>query len=258
MSGVLHQNKGKSNYDLRRYFPSAALANIVEQFWFVDWSLQTDKEHLQQNLPDPNFHLVFENGSARLIGPVSKVFSYRMKKSGAIVGVKLTVGSLNTLLDEKIRSFVNREIPAQDCFGEQINELALKLANNSNDEQRCEMLHTFFEKFPIKVSTLAISVNKQLTLIRETEHITSVQYLSELTNISTRSLQRNFIKYLGLSPKWLIRKYRLHQALSLLESGEIDIADLVVQLNYTDQSHLIHDFKDMLGITPNTYISKQQ
>lgn len=253
ISGVLHQSNNKPNYDLRRYLPEGDLTELVEQYWYVDWTLESGKEHLQQNLPDPNFHLVFESGSAKLIGPVSRVFSYQMAKTGRVLGIKFKAGALAEVLPLALEEFVNKELVAQTFFTESVEILAQELNCELTDQVIFDKMQNFLIPFVHKPSKQQLAVIKQLELIKTTPCITSVQQLSEQTHVSVRSLQRNFIKYLGLSPKWLIRKYRLHQALSELESKEVEICDLVVRLGYTDQSHLIRDFNDFLGITPHGY-----
>lgn len=256
ISGVLLQGKNKLNYNLRRYFSEGRVSDLVEQYWFVDWTLAAGQEHLQQNLPDPNFHLVFENGSAKLVGPVSKVFSYSMKHSGKVLGVKFKSGALAQLLPEPMTSFVNREVCALKYFGALVGELAKELNSELNDDVVFQKLQSFLIPFAIKPLQKQLAVTEQLELIKSSPDILSVQQLATRSNTSARTLQRDFTKYLGLSPKWLIRKYRLHQALSELEKQETTIHDLVIDLGYTDQSHLIRDFKDILGVTPQAYKSE--
>lgn len=253
ISGILHQNKNKLNYDLRRYFPEGAVADLVEQYWYVDWTLEVGKEHVQQNLPDPNFHLVFDSGNAKLIGPVSKVFCYKMANSGKVLGVKFKAGALADFLPAPLAEFVNQELIASNYFTERAEALAYELSHDLPDQVIFNKMQHFLAPFVQKPSRQQLAVSEQLELIKSTPEITSVQQLSERTHVGVRSLQRNFTKYLGLSPKWLIRKYRLHQALSELEKHQVEICDLVVRLGYTDQSHLIRDFKDFLGTTPRGY-----
>jgi AraC-like DNA-binding protein len=72
--------------------------------------------------------------------------------------------------------------------------------------------------------------------------------------MSVRSLQRLFSQYVGVSPKWVIRRYRLHELLERMHSGEQpDWAQLAAELGYFDQAHLSNDFKAITGYTPTEY-----
>ncbi len=75
--------------------------------------------------------------------------------------------------------------------------------------------------------------------------------LARRSALGKRTLQRLFGEYIVVSPKWVIRRYRLHEAIERLRSGErLDYAQLALELGYFDQAHLINDFKFLLGYTP--------
>jgi AraC-like DNA-binding protein len=81
-----------------------------------------------------------------------------------------------------------------------------------------------------------------------------VDELSNASGMTVRSLQRLFADYVGASPKWVMRRARLHEAAERADSGElIDWAELAADLGYADQAHLTRDFTDTIGITPTRY-----
>lgn len=256
VSGVLHSSESARQYNLRRYYPPAQLNSLVEQFWLVDWQLSNGQRHTQQNLPDPNFHLVFDNGAAKLIGPVSKMYAYAMQATGRIIGVKFNIGALAKWLNAPVNAYVDKEIAATAVFGPQVTELVALLAKARDDEAIVALLHRFLLPFDAAPGRQLQQTQQVFALIKHNSDATTVAMLSQLSGVSLRTLQRNFQQYVGLSPKWLIRKYRLHDALAALEDQRTTIADVVELLDYTDQSHLIRDFKAMLGVTPNVYINQ--
>jgi AraC-like DNA-binding protein len=76
-------------------------------------------------------------------------------------------------------------------------------------------------------------------------------------NLTTRTLQRLFSRYAGVSPSWVIRRYRLHDAVDQLDQGEIvDWPALAVDLGYFDQAHFIKDFKKIIGVSPGKYVRR--
>jgi AraC-like DNA-binding protein len=253
ITGVLHHNQSAELYQLRRYFPDAALAELIEQFWLVDWDLRGKAAHIQQSLPDPNFHLVINTGTATLLGPVSKSYSYEMQGKGQIIGVKFALGALAERLNFKAADFIDQQMDVQQLFDIDTSRLLSELSAANSDQQRVAILQSCFMPFAITPSVQAARVRQLVSLIKQHADITKVELLSERSNLSVQAIQRCFRRYLGITPKWLIRKYRLHQALQLLEQQSVEIADLVETLGYTDQSHLIHDFKQFLGVTPTAY-----
>lgn len=90
-------------------------------------------------------------------------------------------------------------------------------------------------------------------ILREPDILT-VDDLSARTGVSVRSLQRLFSQYIGVSPKWVIRRYRLHELLEQMHSGkQLQWSQLALDLGYFDQAHLINDFKSMTGFAPTEY-----
>lgn len=76
-------------------------------------------------------------------------------------------------------------------------------------------------------------------------------------NHCSRTLQRNFIKRTGVSPKTLMRIVRFDFLWSKInQENAIDYQNLVFDGNYFDQSHLINDFKSIIGETPNYFFHR--
>lgn len=84
-----------------------------------------------------------------------------------------------------------------------------------------------------------------------------VKVIAGRYNVSERAIQLRFKKYVGYSPKELVRFLRFKQVVSYLlhhPSTKVNWFDLIVQFGYHDQSHLIKDFKHYTGITPQQFI----
>lgn len=256
ISGVLHQKQSAEHFQLRRYLPGTTLAPLVEQFWLVDWDLSGQPAHNQQNLPDPNMHLVISDKSAKVLGPVSKKYNYNMQGKGKIIGVKFNLGVLAKRFNCPLDKTIDREFAATDVFAMDDQQTLIGNALNAiTDEAVVAYLSHELQPF---VHSLSPAVQKVQTLteqIKVNSDINRVEMLADYAQISVRSLQRLFKTYVGLSPKWLIRKYRLHQTLEALENQPLSLAELATNLGYADQSHLIRDFNEFLNITPKQYAS---
>lgn len=74
--------------------------------------------------------------------------------------------------------------------------------------------------------------------------------------MSARQLERLFRDHVGVGPKWVIRRYRLYEAAEMAQSvTKHRWADVAAELGYSDQAHLIRDFRSMFGVTPRQYAS---
>jgi AraC-like DNA-binding protein len=80
----------------------------------------------------------------------------------------------------------------------------------------------------------------------------ALEKLSDLSGLSPYHLIRVFRQELGLSPHAYFEQVRIHRARRLLKAG-LPIADVAVDLGFTDQSHLNRHFKKLTGVTPGAY-----
>lgn len=253
ISGVLHQTRSAENFQLRRYQPEPALAPLVEQFWLVDWDLRGKPAHTQQNLPDPNMHLIISTQGSKVLGPVSKKYSYSMEGQGKIIGVKFNLGVLAKKLPCPLDKALDSEFEVADIFEIDQQKLMENTLNAKNDQAAVAYLNHELQNNIIQLDPAIIKVQTLAEHIRNNNNINRVEILSEHCHTSVRNIQRLFKTYVGLSPKWLIRKYRLHHALERLENQQLSLAELAASLDYADQSHLTRDFSEFLNITPRQY-----
>lgn len=72
-----------------------------------------------------------------------------------------------------------------------------------------------------------------------------------------RTRQRLFSLYVGVSPKWVIKRFRLHEAAAQLASGKVtDWPTIALELGYFDQAHFIKDFNRMVRSSPAEYAKR--
>jgi AraC-like DNA-binding protein len=77
----------------------------------------------------------------------------------------------------------------------------------------------------------------------------SVDALARATGIATRSLSRMFARWIGPSPKQLLRLFRARAATRALASGDLP-AEVSAHLEYADQAHLTREIQALFDATP--------
>jgi AraC-like DNA-binding protein len=86
------------------------------------------------------------------------------------------------------------------------------------------------------------------------QELRRVAALAEVFGLPERRLQRLFAEYVGVSPKWVMRRARLLEAARRADAGDVvDWGALALDLGYADQAHLTRDFTATLGVPPARY-----
>ena len=109
----------------------------------------------------------------------------------------------------------------------------------------------------LPVDEAGLMINEVVAWLRDRPDVTRVDELAAHVGISERSLQRLVEQRVGMSPKWLIQRRRLHDAVEALKAGESSLADMAARLGYADQAHFTHDFRTVTGMTPGEYLGDQ-
>jgi AraC-like DNA-binding protein len=77
--------------------------------------------------------------------------------------------------------------------------------------------------------------------------------------VSHGHLDRQFTEQVGLSPRTLARILRMRRLLEAIDvHGSVGWADRAAELGWSDQAHLIRDFKRHTGVTPSQYLAAQR
>ncbi len=274
--GVLRPEQAATRFRLARHSPSEALAPFVEYYWIPRWDLRGETPFAQTILPHPNVHLVFEASGAGIFGVDRKLFTRSLSGRGLAFGVRFMAGCFRPFWQAPISQLTDRVVPAARLFGPRAEKTRRAIMSvgpgdpaNSGDsgypanpgdsggEVDARMIG-YAEALLCSVRPERDRVAEQVAAlvsgITADPGLRRVDQLAAASGMTARSLQRLFADYVGVSPKWVMRRARLHEAAERADSGEpVDWALLASDLGYADQAHLTRDFTATLGISPTRY-----
>lgn len=78
----------------------------------------------------------------------------------------------------------------------------------------------------------------------------SMQAMAQLAGLSTTHFNRRFQQLLRMRPSDYLRSVRVQAAQRLLASTSRSLAEIAVEVGFTDQSHLTRRFREVTGMTP--------
>jgi AraC-like DNA-binding protein len=282
--GVLRPGLAATRFQLTRRPPSAPLAPFVDFYWILRWDLRGRAAHEQTILPHPSVNLAFEAGGAGIYGVDRRLFTRSLSGSGRVLGVRFRAGCFRPFWRAPISELTNRVVPAVRVFGPEAEEtrraimraaaagdgVAETSADTSADASASTLAGALAFDHADAVMTeqaeaLLLSVRPErdpaaeqaaalVARITGDPALRRVDGLAAASGMSARGLQRLFADYVGVSPKWVMRRARLHEAAERADGGEVvDWAGLAADLGYADQAHLTRDFTATIGIPPTHY-----
>ncbi len=240
--------------------PVAGLAAAwVERIWSATWDLPDATTATTSLVPHPAVEISVERGQlARagrdrdgvwLTGVVTERFDVTQFGSGGVLGLKFRPGGFTAWSGIPADELTDRVEPAADRLAgmDALRDLPLA-ASTSATAMLAPILAGAGRAEPIPDI-----IEKTLSLTAEPA-VTRVEQLAERCGCSARTLQRVVRRYVGVSPKWLIRRQRMHDAVAALDGGTGEsLAELAARLGWYDQNQFGRDFVRLVGVTPSAY-----
>jgi AraC-like DNA-binding protein len=253
--GVLRHSPPPGTYRHLRHAPPESLKDWIEHFWLEEWEFGGNTPQTREILPHPSIQLVFARGRSRIYGVQLGRFVRQLSGNDRILGIKFRPGAFYPFLRQPVCSLANRYIPAAQIFPDAESATEEVLAGRT-DLDMVQTATRFLEThLPIR-DPLVDSARRAVEEIVENVNVTRVQHLVAHLNTSERAIQRLFRRYVGASPRWVIKRYRIYEALEQLSRGRLpEFATLAQDLGYFDQAHFINDFKKLVGCAPQEYAS---
>jgi AraC-like DNA-binding protein len=252
--GILKSKATQGKFHHSRLKPSAGLAYFIEHFWIVRWSVEGAEPHVAETLPHPSVHLVIEESRSEILGVVTGKFRRTLHGSGRVFGIKFRPGAFYPFFGAPVSQLTDRSLDLSAVFG--ADSLAFRdrlLAEQ--EERRCvEIAEEFlYGRLPDRDSSVE-RIRDVVETIAVDRTITRVEQVASMLSLSLRPSQRIFRKYIGVTPKWVIQRYRLHEAAEQLATDRAtDLTELALQLGYFDQAHFAREFKKVVGRAPGEY-----
>jgi AraC-like DNA-binding protein len=252
--GILNLKAGEKKFQLSRHLPAQDLNFFVERYWIVSWDLRGQEPYVQETLPYPCVNLVFEKDQSRVFGVETGKFARLLENKGRVFGIKFKPGAFYPFVKAPVSQLTNTSISFWDAFGVDCKALEEAILSREDEGEMVALAENFLrERLPGRDKNVRV-INEIVDYIIAHREITKVDDVVSQLDLNKRRLQRLFRQYVGVSPKWVIKRYRLHKVAERLAGGEVvDWPGMVVELGYSDQAHFIKDFKMIVGRTPAEY-----
>ncbi|GIJ22403.1 helix-turn-helix domain-containing protein [Micromonospora lutea] len=247
--GILDPARLKRRVRFRRHLPAVPLRRWVEHYWLIDWDLNEPFE--QRIVPHPAVNVVVQRDGdgperAEVAGVGQQLFSITLSGAGRITGAQFRPGGFHPFWRRPIAELTGRRQPLTGVMPE-------GAICAGTDTERCRALDVLLTGWAPRPDPVNDEVMSLVETIRTDRNVRRVDEFAREHDVSVRRLQRLFLTHVGVGPKWVIRRYRLHEAIERAAGEPPDWAGLAAELGYSDQAHLVRDFTATTGVSPAAY-----
>lgn len=253
------------SHTMFRYAPPADLAPLVQRFWIPVWSVPPGQESVQRVLQYPVALVVVSPDYARFYGVVTGLSETVLAGDGWAVGVMLTPAAGSLVSGVDMSTLTGRHVDVGELLGDPGRELADRVRTAMGPAPRDPAAHrAATEAFAdllrpsLPVDAEGELVDRVVELVEARPDLVRVAQLCEATGLGERALQRLVQRRLGLTPKWLVQRRRLHEAAERLRAGGGSLAETAALLGYADQAHFSRDWTTVVGTPPGRFAAEHR
>ncbi|MDF0529084.1 helix-turn-helix domain-containing protein [Tsukamurella sp. 8F] len=253
-----------TTHRIHRYPAPPELASHVRRFWIPVWSVPEGHEAPQRVLQYPVVLVVVTAAYARCYGPARGLSTTILTGEGWGVGAMLRPSAGAPLLGADVADWTDRFEDLEETLGRRGRALAgtIRSAMSSDPNDPASHRYSMDAFAPLfdaaSVDAEGALADRIVEYVESRPDVTRVSQVIEEFGISERALQRLCGRRIGMPPKWLIQRRRLHDGVHRLRSGGTGtVADIAADLGYTDQAQFTRHFRAVTGMPPAEFAAWQ-
>ena len=254
----------------REILPDAPLNRVVECFWTLEGDT-VEAANPERILPDGCVELILNFGSefsqhcdggprlqprnflvGQMTGPIVISPTGRVE----LLGIRFHPGGTLPFLRMPLHEITDQVVEVGSLSSKLERDLMRVTSGSSLLAERIEAVETLLTNYLPNdnhdswLMSLAGRIVDSCGLV-------SVDQLANDAGVSSRQLERRFMREVGIGPKLLGRIIRFQQVFRAVEHCNAAWAEIAIECGYYDQAHLIRDFNQFAQQTPAVLFSGQ-
>lgn len=242
--------------------PDEHLRQYIKCYW--KFEKKYDQDEYERVFPDSSYELVYEQAAtytvdgAKLprlfvVGQLDKPTDFYAKGTAEHWAVRFYPWGLKPFGDlsavtGKVWVAADKVLPPDDC-----KELETLLQTH-DDASVPSRLDEFFMKRLLSWQFDDVTLQKAFKKLQTQHGSIKIKDLADYCYISQRQLSRKVATATGQSPHEIASRLRFEQVRdAIMHNPDAPLTFLAHQFNYTDQSHLIKEFRHYANMTPSAY-----
>jgi AraC-like DNA-binding protein len=241
--------------------PRPALAPYVEAVWFC--ASEPVAHHFERVIPSGRSQLIVDlTDSDRppvVLGLQTRAVVLDTAVFRRLVGVVFKAGGMRAIVGERADLLQDRVIPL-DAIWPRAGELADRLREQATPVAAMSILESaLVERLCERPLAVHDFVQAAACEFERFPHIARVRDVATAYGMSGRRFADLFREHIGLTPKIYCRVHRFQRVIRRIASGlPVNWSDVAHAGGYSDQPHLVHEFREFSGLSPTAYLASDR
>ncbi|HEU5121225.1 MAG TPA: helix-turn-helix transcriptional regulator [Candidatus Saccharimonadales bacterium] len=250
----------------KEYKPSKHLRHVIRCYW--QYERDCGAGEAEQVFPDSSYELFYNRGATHvvdgeklprfyLVNQLEKPTNFYATGTVKAWSIRFYPWGLLPFTANNLIPSDKIWFPARDILDATTHQSLERILSRANETQIIAELDAFLVKKLLTWEFDDRTLKRVLDhLIAEKKNI-SVQALADACFISRRHLTRKITAATGRSPHELAMRLRFEKVRdTIMHHPDVSLTQLAQDYNYTDQSHLIKEFRRFTDMTPSSYAKK--
>lgn len=259
------------NLAVKEYPPVHELSPFIETLWMGTFNVSADPHFSQKVVPNGCIELILHfsddhcllNKSGEhysksppylLLGVYSKPYIVKFPARVHALGIRFFPDGFRNIFGIPPGAFFSTYEDGNDVVGKKLEEFFYKIQEAQTAEQKIQLANRLFLQQLTTHQNRYDRTHLAMKLIRSRNGLLDFKLLTDHIPISLRQLQREFKNTYGITITDYMRISRLNAIHKYMLTHSASLTELAHQLEFTDQSHFIREFKHYMGLAPKKFI----
>lgn len=259
----------------KEFHPAKPLLPYIQSYWLGDFNINAGRDFSRSVLPNGCIELIIhltdyhcslykpesnwsDSPAFTLIGLFNKPYYVHFPHYVKVFGIRFYPDGLRNIFGIAPAEFLSTYEDGVAVLGKSLHEFCCGIRTLNSPQHQVELANTFLTRRRASRVKRYDYTHTAMEIIRSVQGISDYQQVTDQVPISRRQLQREFKSLYGMTIKDYMRLTRMNAIHRYMHSTQTGLTQLPYELNFTDQSHFIREFKHYVGMAPKKFTKNRE
>ena len=261
--------------------PTGILSKYIQNYFIVETDNSNDYLPIERVYPCGYATMVFHYGypskfqkknssnyiepNLLICGQQTNYYDLSLSGKTGMILVVFKPHGVKSFFNFPITELLNENLSLNELVKNEAVELEDKLLNAPNNKLRVihlenfliKRLITYAEGFAVQNNEFE-RVEHAIKIIENSKGQIKAQDIAHNVCLGIKQFERIFSKYVGVNPKKFASIVRFQNVIQINSMNNNSMSQIAFDNGYYDQSHFIHDFKSLTGLTPKAFFNTRK